>query len=347
MASDTRKVLHERVEAMAGVEVGVVGDLVADVYVYAQPFKLSREAPVVIARHEHERVVPGGGANVLANLASLGARACAVGRVGDDQIGTRLRDQLAERGVDVGGLRTLGETVTLTRYMVGSANTRRQQVLRVDRFLEETLPPCELELPEQLRGWVVSDYGYGAVSEEICTRLAARAAQGVPVVGDSRTRMHWFAGFTMVKPNQAEAEGFLGRPLSGSGALSLRAATELCEQLGVESALVTLGNLGLVLGRAADSRVHRLEAVGAREAVDVSGAGDTVCAVTLLALASGADPVTAAVLANRGAGVVVMHEGTTPLTAAELHEAIEAGGPGEDEPDLALLSRFWEDETHE
>ena len=107
--------------------------------------------------------------------------------------------------------RTAGTTVTLARYMVGSPNTRKQQVLRVDRYDEDT--PC-LEpgwvAPSEAKGWVASDYGYGAITSEICDALRDRATQGVPVVGDSRSRLERFHGFSLLKPNLQEAEAYIG-----------------------------------------------------------------------------------------------------------------------------------------
>jgi rfaE bifunctional protein kinase chain/domain len=331
-----RKRLHELVEGFAGRRVLVMGDLVADVYVQACPYKLSREAPVVIARHESERCVPGGGANVLANLAALGARPRGWGRVGEDEMGRRLVDDLDARGIDCAGLQREGETITLTRFMVGSSHTRKQQVLRLDRFQRTALdgPP---DLEASVDGLVASDYGYGAVTPELCRQLAARAAAGAVVVGDSRSRLELCQGFTLVKPNHSEAEALVGHELPSAAAVA-DAAGPLRDRLATSALLVTLGNEGMVLAAAGSPLV--LGAVGSREAVDVSGAGDTVCAIMTLGAIAG-DLAAAAVLANRGAGVVVMHEGTTPLPAAALHQAIDRGGAEETEPDLQALARCW------
>jgi rfaE bifunctional protein kinase chain/domain len=334
-----RKRLHEIVDGMRGVPMGVVGDLVADVYVHARPYKLSREAPVVIARHEDELAVPGGGANVIANLAALGAGVRASGRVGLDDMGRRLLEDLVSRGVDVSGVLRVGATTTLTRYMVGMPNTRRQQVLRIDRVPDPaTFDAPELELDGECRGWIASDYGYGAVTGGICDRLRELAAAGVPVVADARARLERFAGVTLAKPNLQEAEAQVQRALEGFEEVR-DAAHQLKDELRFGAVLVTMGNRGMVLVDGGSDADLVLEAVGAREAVDVSGAGDTVSALMALALAAGATRAEAAVLANRGAGVVVMHEGTTPLSAAELHAAIDSGGPEAVETDLADLRK--------
>jgi D-glycero-beta-D-manno-heptose-7-phosphate kinase len=71
----TENHLYDTVQSLAGVRVGVVGDLVADLYVSGLSDRVSREAPVLIVRHEDEWLRPGGAANVAANVAALGATA--------------------------------------------------------------------------------------------------------------------------------------------------------------------------------------------------------------------------------------------------------------------------------
>jgi bifunctional ADP-heptose synthase (sugar kinase/adenylyltransferase) len=72
----------------------------------------------------------------------------------------------------------------------------------------------------------------------------------------------------------------------------------------------------------ADSAPLHIPAVGAQQAVDVTGAGDTVIATFSLALATGASFVEAAHLANYAGGLVVMKRGTATTSAEELEHAI-------------------------
>src|SRR3712207_9182114 len=84
--SETER-LSALVRAFEGRRVVVLGDLIADQFVYGEISRVSREAPVLILRHERTETVPGGAANCAANLASLGAHASIVGTVGDDEAG--------------------------------------------------------------------------------------------------------------------------------------------------------------------------------------------------------------------------------------------------------------------
>ena len=69
--------------------------------------------------------------------------------------------------------------------------------------------------------------------------------------------------------------------------------------------------------------MHHIPISGKDDVTDVTGAGDTVCAVSALSLASGADFYTASRIANYAAGVVVMKRGTATISPEELKQAIE------------------------
>ena len=99
------------------------------------------------------------------------------------------------------------------------------------------------------------------------------------------------------------------------------ASVELRRELGLQALLVTRGGRGMLLVEE-KGVPHHIASVGARDAVDVTGAGDTVIATYTLALASGASALDAAHLANHAGGIVVMKRGTAAATAAELTASI-------------------------
>ena len=88
---------------MAGQPVLVIGDMIADIYLYGNIARISREAPVLVLEQSHERVVAGGAANVINNAATLGGKVFAAGLVGDDSGADGLVEILSGRGVDVRG----------------------------------------------------------------------------------------------------------------------------------------------------------------------------------------------------------------------------------------------------
>ena len=315
----------------------VLGDLMADQFVYGEISRVSREAPVLILRHERTETVPGGAANCAANLASRAARAGLVGTDGDDAAGRALLERLGEVGVDCAGVAVLpgAQTTTKVRLLAGHAHSMRQQVIRMDY---EGAQPAgggdAARIAGRLRlacadaeAVVVSDYNYGvAGAAAVEVVRASFAGEGRPVLVDSRFRLPEFAGFTSATPNEDEVEHVAGRRLETREALE-EAGRELRERLRMKALLITRGSRGMMLVEEGAAPVH-MEAVGAREAVDVTGAGDTVIAAYALALASGASYRDAARLANHAGGIVVMKRGTACVRLEELLASVSHGGGG-------------------
>ncbi len=336
VTSDPHTSLNRAIDALPGARVGVVGDLVADLYVSGQSDRVSREAPVLILRHEKEWLRPGGAANVAANIAALGARAVLVGVVGEDDAGRRLLEMLGDttRGEiishAVSGPRDRA-TITKTRFLAGAKLTSRQQVLRLDREPSAPLPAATLAaLRERVAAadadvdaWVVSDYGYGSFDTSFRSWLR-EAAGRKPVLIDSRYGLTEFRGATLIKPNEEEAEA-AARTLRIDATEPEALVRALAARLEASACLVTLGNKGMLLAEGA--RVTHVPAVGSEEIVDLTGAGDSVAAALTAALACGADTVTACRLANHAGGIVVMKEGAATASPEELRASVASREP--------------------
>jgi rfaE bifunctional protein kinase chain/domain len=314
----------------AGRRVVVLGDLVADEFVYGDIARVSREAPVLILQHRRTVTVPGGGANAVANLHALGAVPVPVGLLGRDASGNALAEQFRQAGMPTEGLLSPEgwETPTKSRVLAGGVHTRRQQVVRVDRgALPGALSPAlQTSLAERLRtalrgaeALLVADYGYGAATPEILS--AAGEAFSGPVLVDSRNRVAAYRSVLACTPNQEEVERVLGRDLPNEAAV-LAAGPELLRRTGNRAALVTRGALGMVLFQGGEAPLV-LPAHGSDEVADVTGAGDTVIATFALAVAAGAPLPDAARLANVAAGLVVMKAGTATVSPEELRRALQ------------------------
>src|SRR6266699_2889627 len=198
-------------------KISVVGDLVADEFVFGEISRVSREAPVLILKHRERSVVPGGGANAIYNLAELGVNVLPVGVIGDDEPGCLLLKQFRQKRIPVSGVLKDKQytTVTKTRILAGMVHTARQQVVRLDREPEsEPNSHLKRELVLAAREYVrasdallVSDYGYGSASPAILNEIRRKGtAAGGPVVLDSRFRMLEFSGVTAATPNEPELE---------------------------------------------------------------------------------------------------------------------------------------------
>ncbi|RMG20470.1 MAG: sugar kinase [Deltaproteobacteria bacterium] len=317
---------------MPRVQVAVLGDLVLDEYVFGRSDRISREAPVVIVRELRREQVLGGAANVAAGVLALGARCEPVGVVGDDPPGEAIAELLAARGARGRGLvRVRGWTTEIkTRILAGGASTTPQQILRLDRGHGGGLPKeAERRLLQALRRaasaadvLVVSDYGLGTLGSAL-VRTVRRLAAERPVLVDSRFHLGGWHGATWAKPNLPELEALLGVSVDGA-ADAARAARQLKNRLGLRGVLLTRGHQGMTLVDGRRRPLH-LPVFGPGEAVDVTGAGDTVMATFAAALAAGASPEAAARLANVAGGLAVLKPGTATVSAEELREAVETG----------------------
>lgn len=307
--------------------VVVVGDLVADEFVYGETDRISREAPVLIVRYESAELKPGCGANAIMNLCAMGARVQAVGLTGDDEIGRRLRATLREAGADDAAVFAVegAPTATKTRVLAGGKNTRRQQMLRLDRDgprtpgpqLTQKLVKALAQAAAKSDAIMVSDYGLGLLSPPMIEALRQLAAQGRTVCVDARYGLGKYRGVALAKPNEPELEQAVGRPLGDDPLALEEAARELQKTLRAGALLVTRGRNGMALLRPG-APTALLPVHGAQEAVDVTGAGDTVMAAVTVATAAGADPVQAMRLANVAGSLKVRKTGTAAVSLDEL-----------------------------
>lgn len=329
--------LKRIVEAFPRLTVTVLGDLVADEFVFGEISRVSREAPVLILKHRERTVVPGGAANAANNLADLGVNVLPVGIVGDDEPGRMLLKYFRHKRIAVSGVLKDKSytTVTKTRILAGMTHTARQQVVRVDRE-PQGAPNAHLtrELYLAARNYahasdalLVSDYGYGAATPAIVTTLQEKGKLGaVPIVVDSRYRLVQYSGVTAATPNEPEVEEALGIRIGQDWNKVIAAGEQVMARMKLQSLVITRGRDGM----AAFDHKHKpvdIPIFGSDQVADVTGAGDTVIAAFTAALAAGATTEEAAQLANYAGGIVVMKRGTATVSRKELLNAIEQTPP--------------------
>jgi D-glycero-beta-D-manno-heptose-7-phosphate kinase len=331
--------LADCVEKFSTKAVVVLGDFVADEFQFGEISRVSREAPVLILRHRETHLLPGGGANAANNLAALGARVLPVTAVGEDSAGEALVSYFMEKGVDVSGIVRAKNwtTPTKTRFLAGWAHTVGQQVLRVDR--DAGSPPSE-SVRTKLRKIVhakirsahalaVSDYGFGVATPGLVAEARKKRKQHLPITVDARYRLTDYAkcGVTSATPNEAELESIHHTSIGQNLVELARCGGDTLAQMKLRALLVTRGRDGMALFEPAQ-RLVQIPIHGSNQAVDVTGAGDTVLAAYTLALACSASPLEAANIANIAGGLVVMKRGTATVSREELLEAIRREAAG-------------------
>lgn len=325
--------LEGYIQRFSSIRVAVMGDFIADEFIYGATSRISREAPVLVLDFTWREIVPGGGGNAAMNAAALGGNVRAIGALGADEAGQELRRAVGKHGIDTELLWADPERVTptKTRIMAGGRNTKRQQVIRVDHEkkldLSESLESrmvreIERMADDGLDALLISDYGLGVVTKGVKDAIRKLSTELIITV-DSRYAGDSFFGVTAITPNEEEVEGMLGywpdeERLDEAGAT-------LLEKTGARAVLITRGDKGMSLFEGnvprADIPIH-----GSDQVLDVTGAGDTVIAAFTLSLAAGASMREAAEIANRAAGLVVMKAGTTVVEPHELLATFEEEG---------------------
>jgi len=325
------------IDALPGRRVAVVGDVVADEFVYGRVARVSREAPVLILEYDSTQVVPGGAGNAANNVAAMGGSALLASVVGRDEPGRRLIQALHPRVNPRTLVRPARRTTTIkTRILAGGIHSAKQQVVRIDRVSSGALDTTMREaffraaVLAAIRSdaVLVSDYGGGLVSPRLVSKLRAelkRSGHPVPILIDSRYGLLSYSGLTACTPNESEVEQALGIRINDDARVLERAGREILERTKMQAVLITRGSRGMALFVPREPTVH-IPIFGSDEIADVTGAGDTVMATMTLALAAGATFELAARLANYAGGLVVMKRGTATVSASELRDAVRRDG---------------------
>jgi rfaE bifunctional protein kinase chain/domain len=325
------------VDNFGGRRVLVVGDLIADEFIYGEVHRVSREAPVLILKYDATEIVAGGAGNAASNVAALGGSATLAGLVGADEQGRRLLAGLpreVDRRQVVRARRY--RTPIKTRILAGGIHSAKQQIVRIDREagwpldeavsrtfarkISAALADCDAVL--------LSDYGSGLVTPALASAIArATAKRGrrrpIAVLVDSRYRLLDYRGLTACTPNEAEVDQALGIRIDDDPVVLEQAGRTLLGRTGMRAVLITRGSRGMALFQPKQPTIH-VPIFGPDEVTDVTGAGDTVIATMSLALAAGASFYEATRLANYAGGLVVMKRGTATVSARELSDAVES-----------------------
>ena len=306
----------------------VVGDVMLDQFIWGSVARISPEAPVPVVDFERESFMPGGAANAARNLTALNVKTELFGLVGRDDAARRLKELLTEQHIGCSGLVPHAARPTSLKTRIVA---HKQQVVRIDRETRDGLDGRLMGrlfdvFNTQLRradAVILCDYGKGVVTQPLLNEIKALCrARGVWVSLDPKPYHLNLSGLSLITPNRKEAFELANLPDTTrnddplADANLMQAADRLLSELRPAVLLITLGELGMLLCQR-DRKPFHIPTV-AREVFDVSGAGDTVIATFTLAVAAGASPLEAAIIANHAAGIVVGKIGTATVTSEEL-----------------------------
>jgi len=325
--------LIELAEKMMNPKILVVGDLALDEMVYGDTERISREAPVLILKHTHTKLILGAASNAAHNVSAINnGKVSVVGVIGDDYQAADLIKAFEDANVNCEYLITDSsrKTVTKTRISGSCQQSITQQIVRIDRqtdeFLsEETeskiLEVLEKAIPEH-DAIILSNYHIGTLTDKIIQKSIELANKyNKIIVVDAQKELDKYQKVTSMTPNLPDTQKYVGFYVKNTEDLK-RAGKKLLSETNAEFVLVTCGSDGMAVFEK-DDKFSKIPVFNKSEVFDVTGAGDTVTAVYTLALAAGAEPVYAAILGNVAASIVVRQFGCAITSIEEIKEVIE------------------------
>lgn len=314
----------------------VIGDALLDSYLEGEAARLSRDGPIPVVRKTTEQRLPGGAANVAANVAALGAHVCFLSVIGDDMAGSLLRTVLKERGIDEQWLladsmlhtphklRIMADGQHIARFDEGDGHTAVYQPETKRRLLAHAT-----ELFHWCDALILSDYQYGLLSAEIIESLEAlqKATPKVLLIDSQLLARFRHFPATIVTPNYQEfvllAEHLNSHPVEKN---ELAVPEDLAEMeqiarqmragLAADYLAVTLAERGVFLMNG-QGQAHHFPAHPVAVASDV-GAGDSFASGLVLTLAAGGSVEEAVQVGIDTAGIAV----TKPRTAVVSHQEL-------------------------
>lgn len=326
------------------MQVAVIGDMMIDRYVSGSVNRISPEAPVPVNLVKSQRNVLGGAANTAANLASLGCHVYGAGLRGNDSNGKLLQELLQKAGIDSTGILIEENYQTTTKVRILGA---RQQMMRLDFEEKKSPSPEHVEtlltwldrlLKQGLGSIILSDYGKGMITSDVAQKVIGKAKEyHVPVLVDPKGS-DWtkYEGAYGITPNLKELSDCAGQDIPNEDEPIETVGATLRQTYQLTHVFVTRSEKGITcLGK--QGAIHKASV--AQDVFDVSGAGDTVMAVTAAAVADGMDMETTLELANRAAGIAVSKVGTYQVKREELLQAWR----GEEEDTLSYVPLSWKD----
>lgn len=316
----------------------VIGDFAIDEMVFGQTERISREAPVLILEHSETKIILGTASNAANNISSLNeGKVGAIGVLGEDYYGGVLIKTLNEAKIntDFMVVDKTRKTTTKTRISGSCSQSITQQIVRIDRQTKTPIgPDIEAKIIENIKkavplydGIILSDYHLGCLTENVIKAAVNEAKRhNKIIVADIQKDMEKYRGVTAITPNQPDTERFLGYFIKDENDLK-KAGCELLERLGLEYALITRGEKGMVLfekpsAEGKEPVMTKIPAFNKKEVFDVTGAGDTVVAAFSLALSAKMPAAKAMTIGNLAASIVIRQFGCHTTNIKELKEEL-------------------------
>ncbi|MTI61378.1 MAG: ribokinase [Firmicutes bacterium] len=298
---------------MSKPNILVVGSINMDLMIYGVP-KIPKYGETVFC--DNYSYVPGGkGANQALAVALQGANSTMVGRVGNDENGHIIKQELENSGVNTDYIIVDKKTQTgldpilvnntgkYVSYVVLGGNNCLQPV-DVENALKDNeydMLIMQLEMPLEM---VYKTY-------ELATK------RNIPVFLDAGPAMtisfERLKGIYIISPNEAETEALTGITID-TEKRARKAARLLYEEIQAVYVILKMGSRGVLLY---DGKEAKMIPAFKINAIDSTGAGDTFGATLAVQLCKGVGINKAIVISQAAAGICVSRKGAQPSIPSE------------------------------
>ena len=324
--------LRDCIKNLGNAKILVIGDLALDEMVYGDTERISREAPVLILQHTHTNYILGGASNAAHNVSTINnGKVSVVGIIGDDYQANDLKEAFKKAGINCDNLVVDKErkTITKTRISGSCSQSVTQQIVRIDRQTnapvsketEDKLIEAVQKLIPQHDAIILSDYHLGTLTDKVIeTVINTAQILDKPVIVDAQKELNRYKGITSMTPNLPDTQKHVGFYLKNKADF-IMAGSKLIKETNAPAVLITCGSDGMVVVTKGGKYSH-IPVFNKSKVFDVTGAGDTVTATYALALATGSDPVYAAIIGNIAAGIVIKQYGCATTTVEEIMDAV-------------------------
>ncbi|WP_343188695.1 D-glycero-beta-D-manno-heptose-7-phosphate kinase [Buchnera aphidicola (Neophyllaphis varicolor)] len=299
------------------VKIMIVGDIMLDKYWQGSIGRKSPEAQVPVVKINNSINQPGGAANVAMNIASLGKYSKLIGITGNDNNALILKKILHKRIIN--NIICISKYKTITKLRILSDN---KQIIRIDfeenlnKFNNEIIYKKIKESIKNIKIVILSDYNKGTLNN-IKKIINLTQKMCIPILIDPKgADFKKYYGATILTPNLDEFELIVGKCKNENKMINK--GMKLIRNLNLSALLITKSKEGMTLLQKNKKPVH-FNAIS-KEALDVTGAGDTVISMIAISLINGNTLEQACFRANIAASMVVNKFGTSTVTNEEFNE---------------------------
>lgn len=315
---------------LRSLKIGVIGDMMLDVYYWGKTERISPEAPVPVVNIVYEEVKPGGAANVGLNIKTLGAEPVMFGIVGSDMNGSVFIENMLTKQIKTDCIVIDKNRPTTVKTRILASN---QHVVRFDRedskdiskLTEKKILKLIKSRIGELDAIIFQDYNKGMLTDGLIKSVikTARKTNVITAVDPKLKNFPAYKGADIFKPNLRETEEILNRKIYTESEIE-KAGKDLMKMLDLKKLVITLSERGMAIFDE-EAKMNIIPSKTTKIA-NVSGAGDTVIATMVSYLCAGAGFEEACTIANYAASIVVEDVSIIPVSLDDLKDRLIRNG---------------------